>query len=218
MKRAFLFAFLIGFLSAPMVSFAQYETSYAAESYDESDGEYAQELEEVGYHTHEDEWENYTFQEFLWNHMPLQFYSGKKGSCYRISCRVWADIDKTTQTMYLYVDGSLYATWPVSTGLSLDTPNMDTHPNGRIYTAYTSKKHPGGDYKGLGNMPYAVFIRGGIAIHGTPQSNWKRLGKPASHGCIRLHPDNALIFRDLVKSVGIYQTWVTIRGVRPKIK
>jgi hypothetical protein len=132
--------------------------------------------------------------------------------CYRESCRVWIDVDKATQTARLYVDGRLVNQWLVSSGLpGTPTPNFDTNPNGRIYKKYSSKKFPGGDYKGLGNMPYAVFIRGGFALHGTPQGNWSMLGRKASHGCIRMHPDNGAYFNQLVRSVGISQTWITVR-------
>ena len=179
----------------------------------------------------EEQWEGHSEEEHLADHwldlaepFASSYYSVAKPQarrgCFRITCRVWADIDKTTQTMYLYIDGHHVASWPVSTGKkrrSRETPNMDTHPNGRIYVAYNSKAHPGGgDYKGLGNMPYAVFVRGGIAIHGTPERNWRRLGRPASHGCIRLHPDHAQYFMNLVKRVGIRQTWITIRGETPR--
>jgi hypothetical protein len=133
-------------------------------------------------------------------------------ACYRESCRVWIDVDRATQTARLYLDGRLVNQWLVSTGLpSSPTPKFDTHPNGRIYKKYSSNKFPGGDYKGLGNMPYAVFIRGGFALHGTPQGNWSKLGRKASHGCIRMHPDNGAYFNQLVRSVGISQTWITVR-------
>ena len=133
--------------------------------------------------------------------------------CYRNSCAVWADSSRDDQKLYLYVNGVLTYTWPISSG-SLggnETPDFDTHPNGRIYDKYTSTTHPEGDYKGLGNMPYAVFIDGGYAIHGTTEGNWSKLGKPASHGCIRLHPNNAKIFNQLVRQNGIDQVWITVR-------
>lgn len=38
-------------------------------------------------------------------------------------------------------------------------------------------------------MPHSIFFHGGYAIHGSYEIN--RLGGPASHGCIRLHPANA---------------------------
>lgn len=133
-------------------------------------------------------------------------------SCSRSDCAVWAQVVKSRQKLYLYINGVHSATWDVSTGaIGYGTPNFDTNPNGRIYDRYTSTKYPGGDYRGLGNMPYAVFISGGFAIHGTSESNWKKLGKRASHGCIRLHPDNAYYFNRLVRNNGIYNVWITVQ-------
>lgn len=134
------------------------------------------------------------------------------GTCVRQECKVWAQVVKSTQTMYLYVDGKVIHTWKVSSGtVDRGTPNFDRHPNGRIYDTYSSSKFPGGDYNGLGNMPYAVFIEGGFAIHGTPKGNWPKLGTRASHGCIRIHPDNALIFNRLVRKNGISEVWITVQ-------
>ncbi|HXH30772.1 MAG TPA: L,D-transpeptidase [Bacteriovoracaceae bacterium] len=141
--------------------------------------------------------------------------SGIKGilnACYQRTCPVFIDIDKALQMAQLFVDGVLCAEWKVSTGDSAHkTPNFDRNPNGRVYDKYSSSKFPGGDYQGLGNMPYAVFISGGFAIHGTPVKNWPKLGQPASHGCIRSHPDNAKIFNTLVRQYGVNNTWITVR-------
>ena len=132
--------------------------------------------------------------------------------CYRQQCPVYAYVSLSEQRMYLYLHGQQIGSYLVSTGAAgYGTPNFDTRPNGRIYDKYTSTKWPDGDYRGLGNMPYAVFIRGGFAIHGTPQGNWRRLGTRASHGCIRLHPDNAYRFNRLVRQYGIAQTWITVQ-------
>jgi len=139
----------------------------------------------------------------------LQFVST---GCRRDTCKVWALVDRSTQTLTLYVDGNQQATWKVSTGTpGRDTPNFDKHPDGRIYDRYTSTKFPGGDYKNLGNMPYAVFISGGFAIHGTGTGNWSKLGRRASHGCIRLHPDNGYAFNRLVRQAGISNVWITVK-------
>ncbi len=47
-------------------------------------------------------------------------------------------------------------------------------------------------------MPHAIFfIKDGHAIHGTQEV--KNLGKPASHGCVRLSPENAATLYALVK-------------------
>lgn len=59
-------------------------------------------------------------------------------------------------------------------------------------------------------MPYVVFIQNGYGVHGTTLGNIRRLGKKASHGCIRLHPDNGKIFNELVRRAGIENTWITV--------
>lgn len=145
------------------------------------------------------------------SHMEVDLLEEILPSCYRNSCMVWADVDKSAQRLYLYIDGVMTYTWKTSTGKwGYSTPDFDTHPDGRIYDRYTSTKYPNGDYDGLGNMPYAVFIRGGYAIHGTTPGNWSQLGKKASHGCVRLHPDNGYIFNRLVRKYGISNVWVTV--------
>lgn len=139
---------------------------------------------------------------------------GDKSGCSRSSCKVWLDVNKSTQRARILVDGVVkYSDLKISSGAPAHpTPNFETHPNGRIYDRYSSSKFPGGDYNGLGNMPFAVFIRGGFAVHGTPRSNWPKLGTRASHGCIRIHPDNARIFNRLVRSVGVAQTWISVHN------
>lgn len=144
-------------------------------------------------------------------HLEVDFLDDLMRGCYRNSCKIWADIDKYAQRLYLYIDGVLTYTWKTSTGRwGNDTPDFDTHPDGRIYNRYKSTKYPEGDYNGLGNMPFAVFIEGGYAIHCTTRGSWGRLGTPASHGCIRLHPDNGQIFNVLVRRNGVRNVWVTI--------
>ncbi len=133
--------------------------------------------------------------------------------CYRAACPTWARINLKEQLFYLYINGELVHTWLTSTGAEgYRTPLMDRNPNGRIYDAYSSKIYPGGDYEGLGNMPYAVFIVGGYAIHGTPEGNWSQLGTPVSGGCIRLLPDQGKIFNRLVRASGRFGTWITVES------
>jgi len=132
--------------------------------------------------------------------------------CYQHSCAIFVDIDKASQTLRLYLNGRFADQWMVSTGTQgFRTPNYNKRFNGRIYHAYTSSKYPGGDYNGLGNMPYAMFISGGIALHGTPRGNWARLGQPASHGCIRVHPDNAAYLNQHLRRAGVQNSWVVVR-------
>ena len=51
-------------------------------------------------------------------------------------------------------------------------------------------------------MPWSMFFNGGIAIHGATPDEFVHLGQKASHGCTRVHPDNAHIIFDFVKSKG----------------
>lgn len=135
----------------------------------------------------------------------------KAGGCYQLSCPVFAHVSRSHQSLTLYINGEHTATWAVSTGTGgRPTPYLNKHPTGRVYDAYTSTKFPGGNYNGLGNMPYAVFIAGGIAIHGTPRGNWGRLGSRASHGCIRVHPEHGRAFNRLVRSYGPGNVWVLV--------
>jgi lipoprotein-anchoring transpeptidase ErfK/SrfK len=132
--------------------------------------------------------------------------------CKREACGLWADVDKKAQRLFLYVDGVLTYTWRTSSGKAgTGTPNFEKQPDGRVYDFHMSSKFPGGDYNGLGNMPYAVFIDGGFAIHGTTRGNWSLLGQVASHGCVRVHPDNGFMFNRLVREYGVKNTWISVR-------
>ena len=133
------------------------------------------------------------------------------GTCRELNCLLYAEIVKSEQLMYLYLNGEPLDTFKVSTGGDgYETPNLNLRPSGPVFIKYSSKKFPGGNYQGLGNMPYAVFLKGGYAIHGTTTGNITKLGNPASHGCVRLHPDNARVFNELVREVGLENTWVKI--------
>jgi lipoprotein-anchoring transpeptidase ErfK/SrfK len=57
-------------------------------------------------------------------------------------------------------------------------------------------------------MPNAVFFNGGYAIHGTTEV--RRLGRQASHGCIRLHPSHAEELFDLIEDAGARNTRIVI--------
>ena len=197
----FLIAFFLGFFAVDAIATADYGPS-PLEELDPFDAEIERILEKY----------DKIYQERTGNSPFLSTEIPFAADCQRETCAVWVDVDKSEQTLQLHLDGSLTRTWRVSTGVEdSETPDFDRHPNGRVYDRYDSITHPGGDFEGLGNMPYAVFIDGGFALHGTPQGNWGRLGRRASHGCIRQHPDNAFYFNRLVRKVGIYNTWVTVR-------
>ncbi len=133
------------------------------------------------------------------------------GDCSGKDCPVYAHVNKKEQRLYLFLNGEPLDTFKTSTARSgYKTPDFNKKPDGRIYTKYSSHKYHGGDWNGLGNMPYAVFIEGGYAIHGATPGEIHELGKPASHGCVRLHPKNAKLFNKLVKYAGVENTWVHV--------
>jgi lipoprotein-anchoring transpeptidase ErfK/SrfK len=61
-------------------------------------------------------------------------------------------------------------------------------------------------------MPHSIFFHGGYAIHGSYEIS--RLGGPASHGCVRLHPANAATLFALVGREGMGATTIVISGGR----
>ena len=63
-------------------------------------------------------------------------------------------------------------------------------------------------------MPNSIFFtKTGHAIHGS--FDVKRIGTPASHGCVRLSPENAAVLFNLVKADGVLNTQVVLTGVEP---
>ena len=63
-------------------------------------------------------------------------------------------------------------------------------------------------------MPYSIFFSGGYAIHGSYEIS--HLGSPASHGCIRLHPENAAVLFALVRSK-MNSTRIVVTGESPNV-
>jgi hypothetical protein len=114
-------------------------------------------------------------------------------------------IDKTNQQMTVSLDGSEKYRWPVSTGRAgYETPS-GTYTATSMNEIWYSKEFDNAP------MPHAVFfIRDGHAIHGTYEV--KNLGKPASHGCVRISPGNAAILYELVRENGLEHTKVVLTG------
>lgn len=116
--------------------------------------------------------------------------------------RVVARVSISTQTMKVYHEGRLLYTWPVSTARS-----GKITPTGVYQPEFLSRNHRSSRYNNA-PMPFAIFYDGHYAIHGTDQV--KRLGRPASAGCVRLHPDNAKILFNMVKWEGMENMKVVI--------
>jgi lipoprotein-anchoring transpeptidase ErfK/SrfK len=113
-------------------------------------------------------------------------------------------VDISEQKMFVSVDGSEDYAFDVSTGRKGYSTPTGSFGVERMYRKYHSIKYDGAP------MPYSIFFHKGFAIHGT--TDIKRLGTIASHGCVRLHPDNARSLFDLVKQAGAGNTRIRVRS------
>jgi len=123
-----------------------------------------------------------------------------------VSAPSWADvrvhIDKSAQRMAVSVDGASRYNWPVSTGRrGYGTPSGVFRPQVMVRRHF-SRRYDNSP------MPHSIFFHYGFAIHGT--SELSRLGGPASHGCVRLHPSHAAALFALVQRNGPHNTRIEI--------
>ncbi len=123
----------------------------------------------------------------------------------RAEAGIVVTVNKSTQRLTVEVDGFTRYQWPVSTARwGYRTPNGTYRPE-RLERKWFSRKY---DWS---PMPYSIFFNGGYAIHGSYEIS--RLGRPASHGCIRLHPQNAAILFALVQEHR-HDTVIVVSGDR----
>ncbi|MCH4560724.1 L,D-transpeptidase [Mesorhizobium jarvisii] len=119
------------------------------------------------------------------------------------AAKVEVVIDLSEQRMLVEVDGENRYSWLVSTARrGYRTPVGHFYPV-RLERTWFSTRYD------LSPMPYSIFFRGGYAIHGTTEVG--KLGRPVSHGCVRLHPANARRLFELVRLYGKGATEITIR-------
>lgn len=115
-------------------------------------------------------------------------------------------VDIAAQRMTVTTSDGEVHNWAISSGRKgFRSPNGVYRPT-RLERSWYSRKFGGA-------MPYSVFFRGGYAIHGTTAVG--ALGRPASHGCIRLHPANAAKLFALVKKHGSGNTRIALNGAAP---
>jgi lipoprotein-anchoring transpeptidase ErfK/SrfK len=117
----------------------------------------------------------------------------------RAEAGVRVQIDRASQTMEVSVDGAYLYRWPVSTGrrgYGVFHPQM-------LAARWFSHVYYNAP------MPHAIFFHGGFAIHGSYEIS--RLGGPASHGCVRLHPADAAILFGLVRREGMRNTTIVVQ-------
>ncbi|MBI5262915.1 MAG: L,D-transpeptidase [Bradyrhizobium sp.] len=116
-----------------------------------------------------------------------------------VRAEILVQVNKSTQRMLVTVNGVKRYNWVVSTGREgLVTPNGVFHPH-LMERMHISRQFGGEE------MPYSIFFSS-VAIHGT--TDISRLGRPVSHGCVRLHPSHAatlygLVGRDILSNTRI---------------
>ena len=115
------------------------------------------------------------------------------GSTGAAQATVQVAIDLTHQRMHVDSNEGSYD-WPISSARSgFSTPHGSYAPTHLELMHYSHEYH-------MSPMPHAIFFRGGYAIHGTYST--ASLGRPASHGCVRLSPGNATTLYDMVRHEG----------------
>ena len=114
-------------------------------------------------------------------------------------------------TQRLTVAGpSVGKVFKISSGLA---PGHKTPGSGKCFAPdFMETMH----YSSLYNkapMPNSIFFNGNIAMHATEAEHL--LGKPASHGCIRMSKADAKTLFDIVKANGKANTSICVEGVTP---
>ena len=128
------------------------------------------------------------------------------GGLARAQAGIVVTVDKSAQRLTVAIDGATRYDWPVSTARwGYLTPNGSYRPE-RLERKWFSRKY---DWS---PMPYSIFFDGGYAIHGSYEIS--HLGSPASHGCIRLHPENAAVLFALVQA-NMKDTQIVVTGESP---
>ena len=129
---------------------------------------------------------------------------------------VQISINKVDQKMTVAIDGVQKYVWLVSTGRrGYSTPSGS-------YTPFRMEPDHYSDEWDDAPMPHSIFFTpAGHAIHGSPHT--KSLGRPVSHGCVRLAPGNAATLYALVQKAGMRNTRVIVSGgldvgLAPQIK
>jgi lipoprotein-anchoring transpeptidase ErfK/SrfK len=128
------------------------------------------------------------------------------GSIAVANATVRIEIDLSAQRMHVESSTGAFD-WPVSTARSgYHTPRGSYAPTGMQRMHYSRKFH-------MSPMPYSIFFKGGYAIHGSYET--RSLGRPASHGCVRLDPANAELLYRMVQTEGAS---ISITGTPPASK
>ena len=118
------------------------------------------------------------------------------------SADVVAKVDIASQSMTVIVDGAVQAVWSVSTARRGYYTPRGVYRAQALQKMHYSKKYHNSP------MPFSVFFKGGYAVHGTPYV--RQLGRAASHGCVRLAPQNAAVLYQLIRQHGVAEARIVI--------
>jgi hypothetical protein len=129
---------------------------------------------------------------------------GVAGTATNAEARLDVYVDKSAQLLSVIQDGALLYVWPVSTGVGRHSTPSGVYTPERLERSWFSRAYYNSP------MPYAIFFHDGYAIHGS--YDIEKLGGPASHGCVRLHPRNAAILFSMVAREGPGNTAIFVGG------
>lgn len=118
--------------------------------------------------------------------------------------KVRISIDLSSQTMDVQASNGESYSWRISSARAGYITPRGTFSANSLQAMHFSKKYHHSP------MPHSIFFRGGFAIHGTYET--RSLGRPASHGCVRISPAHAAILYDLVRAEG---ATINIKGSPP---
>jgi len=119
------------------------------------------------------------------------------------AAKVEIRVDLARQEMTVARNHEKPVVWKISSG----RPGFET-PTGGFIVQRLDADHRSDEYD-QAPMPYAIFFSRGLAIHGTYE---RGLGRPASHGCVRLSIEHARALFDWVEQEGAS---IEIDGVAP---
>ena len=114
------------------------------------------------------------------------------------------EVDLTHQTLTVSENGSVRHSWPISSGR-----RGYATPTGTFQPTWMARQWFSRQYDNA-PMPHSIFFHQGVAIHGS----WalRSLGRPASHGCVRLAPKNAATLFRMVSRHGKERTRIVVHG------
>jgi hypothetical protein len=148
----------------------------------------------------------FIFKVMLRRFRILSLLLGLAGLSMPAAAKVEIHVDLGRQRMTVVKNHEKPIVWKISSGRA----GYET-PTGSFIVQRMDAEHLSDEYD-QAPMPYAIFFSRGLAIHGTYE---RGLGRPASHGCVRLSIDNA---RDLYDWVEQYGASIEIAGDAPAFR